>query len=122
MKFFLLKKIFLYLIVLFYYFNTITSKSQIKSHNLSKTKNRSHSYLEPKSYTKFEKNLLSDIDNFESDMETVDQKKYNDILMISAKLNEKDIVINNSGMKDHLFRFNQINKQKTQSINKTKVK
>lgn len=120
MKFLLPKNISLILFAFLLTLNVIKTKSNLKAKSVSNNKLKSQTYMEPKTYTKLEKNFLSDLDNFSSELSNFDNKKYNDLLLFSSKVNNDDIVINNSGMKDHLFRFAQKGKF-TEKINREKV-
>jgi hypothetical protein len=77
--------------------------------------------MEPSTYTKSEINLLNKLDKFQEEMQNFDKLNYNDLIMFSSKINNKDLIINNSGMKDNLFRFNEKNKR-VEKIDRSKVK
>ncbi len=121
MKFIFVKNFLYLLFACLLILNTIKTKSNLKATSESSNKNnKSQVYLEPKTYTKFDKKLLKDLDNFTNELSEFNHKKYSELLGFSAKINSNDIIINNSGMKDHLFRFAQ-KKKISDNIDKKKV-
>lgn len=76
--------------------------------NNSLKKNNKKDLIEPHGIvlSSKEKTYFDDMESFRKEV-IRPHKSYNDYLLLASSADNPDIIINNSGTKDHLFRFSQ---------------